>query len=210
MLTGTEALSRIDRTITQARTEATTLRQSLGALNERELAFRGDMRQALEELAAFRLDEAAREKFKRSASDLGPWVDGLMERREGEIVELRERADAIEARIAAEEEKREVAAARVTEVSEALDTAEAGLQAELEKDAGYQSQLEKSEAADTVAREAENKHATADADRKAKGEPYEADPLFMYLWKRKFGTSEYRHRGIIPHARPLGGRADRL
>ena len=29
-------------------------------------------------------------------------------------------------------------------------------------------------------------------DRKEKGEPYEQDPLFLYLWKRGYGTSEYR------------------
>ena len=28
-------------------------------------------------------------------------------------------------------------------------------------------------------------------DKRVKGEPYENDKLFMYLWRRGFGTSEY-------------------
>ncbi len=51
------------------------------------------------------------------------------------------------------------------------------------------------EAAAALARmadEAERKAAQAAADRDEKRRPYEADPLFMYLWRRRFGTKAYR------------------
>ena len=35
------------------------------------------------------------------------------------------------------------------------------------------------------------------AEEARKGEPYRNDPLFMYLWVRKFGTSDYDRTGII-------------
>ena len=35
------------------------------------------------------------------------------------------------------------------------------------------------------------------AEEARKGEPYRNDPLFMYLWMRKFGTSDYDRTGII-------------
>jgi hypothetical protein len=47
------------------------------------------------------------------------------------------------------------------------------------------------EAASKIAEEAEKKAAQAEADRSRKKTPYESDPLFMYLWQRKFGTSAY-------------------
>jgi len=40
--------------------------------------------------------------------------------------------------------------------------------------------------------QAEKKAIQAEADRDEKRRPYEADPLFMYLWRRKFGTAAYR------------------
>jgi hypothetical protein len=43
-----------------------------------------------------------------------------------------------------------------------------------------------------MADEAERKAAQAAADRDEKRRPYEADPLFMYLWRRRFGTKAYR------------------
>ncbi|WP_395665379.1 hypothetical protein [Methylocella sp.] len=39
---------------------------------------------------------------------------------------------------------------------------------------------------------AERKAASAEADRAEKGKPYEDDPLFIYLFRRGFGTSAYR------------------
>ena len=44
---------------------------------------------------------------------------------------------------------------------------------------------------------AEQKAEQAEADLQEKRQPYEADPLFMYLWRAKFGTSEDRAGGIV-------------
>lgn len=43
----------------------------------------------------------------------------------------------------------------------------------------------------------ESKVAQADRDLLEKRVPYEADPLFMYLWRREFGTSAYQSTGIV-------------
>src|SRR5690606_27289857 len=38
----------------------------------------------------------------------------------------------------------------------------------------------------------EEKAARAESEKDAKKKPYEADPLFVYLWSRGYGTSAYR------------------
>ncbi len=43
---------------------------------------------------------------------------------------------------------------------------------------------------------AEAKAAQAERDFQEKRQPYESDPIFMYLWRRKFGTPDYRARGL--------------
>jgi hypothetical protein len=64
-------------------------------------------------------------------------------------------------------------------------------------------QLETTRAAEARAGHARDKTAQAAATRREKGVPYEADPLFMYLWNRGYGTSDYR---AWPLARWLDGR----
>lgn len=54
---------------------------------------------------------------------------------------------------------------------------------------------------------AERKAAQAETDLEQKRKPYEADPLFMYLWKRGFGTPRYR---AIPLVRYLDRKVARL
>jgi hypothetical protein len=48
-----------------------------------------------------------------------------------------------------------------------------------------------------VVRNAAEKAAQAAADRAEKRKPYEADPLFMYLWRRRFGTGDYKASGLV-------------
>ena len=51
--------------------------------------------------------------------------------------------------------------------------------------------------APAIAAEAEKKAAQADVDRDAKRKLYEGDPLFMYLWRKKFGTAEDRSGPLV-------------
>ena len=53
------------------------------------------------------------------------------------------------------------------------------------------------EPVDAVIRSAEEKATQAAADREEKRRPYEADPLFMYLWRRRFGTRDYRAGNLV-------------
>ena len=50
---------------------------------------------------------------------------------------------------------------------------------------------------DDVIRNAEEKATQAEADRAEKRRPYEADPLFMYLWRRRFGTRDYAANSFV-------------
>jgi hypothetical protein len=52
-------------------------------------------------------------------------------------------------------------------------------------------------ASDDVIRNAEEKAAQAEADRAEKRRPYESDPLFMYLWRRRFGTRDYEAGNLV-------------
>jgi hypothetical protein len=44
---------------------------------------------------------------------------------------------------------------------------------------------------------AERKAVQAEADLAEKRVPYEQDPIFMYLWRRGFGTPRYKSTGLV-------------
>src|SRR6185503_11497201 len=73
----------------------------------------------------------------------------------------------------------------------AVDAAEAQAQKVLAADSSYRVKLEAATASDSVADLAEEKAQAATRDRVEKGKPYEADPLFIYLWNRGYGTTKY-------------------
>lgn len=52
-------------------------------------------------------------------------------------------------------------------------------------------------ASNDVVRNAEEKAARAEAHRDEKRRPYESDPLFMYLWRRRFGTRDYEASNLV-------------
>jgi len=83
-----------------------------------------------------------------------------------------------------------------------VSATEGAAQQRLAADAAYRAQLDKAHASDRVAGTAEDKAQASHTDRTDKGKPYEADPLFTYLWSRGYGTSRYR---AGPLARMLDG-----
>lgn len=107
----------------------------------------------------------------------------------------------------------EALSARLREAQAARETAEADRHARAEDATHILGELEELQArvepqvrgsADWIAQKglvdraehifgaADAKAAQAEADKAAKGKPYEDDPLFMYLWSRGFATSQYR------------------
>ncbi|WP_200236124.1 hypothetical protein [Thiohalocapsa halophila] len=140
---------------------------------------------------------------------------GAVERR---VADQLARRDAAAAEVAAElkqagadkaalEDERERLHKELEAAAEYLDNAEAAVQAKLDADRDYRAQRERATEADRIARHAETKAAESEQEEQAKGAAYRADPLFMYLWRRKYGTAAYEAGGLF---RWLDGKVARL
>ncbi|NWG91137.1 MAG: hypothetical protein HXY21_01325, partial [Parvularculaceae bacterium] len=107
-------------------------------------------------------------------------------------------AEMAAAREAAARELERLEAARASaeaDVEEAVarhDEATAATRARLEKSDAYAREANALEDLTAMAARAEQKLAVAEEDRAKKGAAYESDPLFKYLFDRKFGTRDYR------------------
>ncbi len=149
-----------------------------------------------------RLVQLERGDLVRGLDNVSHKIMDLLERREREHRKLLEEIENQESRLDTIERQREQYREQVDNAALALDEAEADVQERLENDPEYAIQLERAHKADAIADEAERKMQDATDDKEIKGKPFESDPLFMYLWKRQYGTSGY---SANPVSRMLDG-----
>jgi FtsZ-binding cell division protein ZapB/archaellum component FlaC len=196
MLSGMQVLDSIDQAVRQALDEATVIDNEISQLTERRLRLHEQEGQACRELALLRLTARGTEQVVPPLSAAEEQARALLGRRSDTVIEIDRRL------ATAERERTDIAHAQAA-VQQQIDAAEAALaQVEaaalkrLSESAAYRQQHEVVANADRVARHAEEKTAFAEADRVAKGKPYESDPLFMYLWQRGFATPDYRYGAL--------------
>ena len=94
--------------------------------------------------------------------------------------------------VAAAETQRNAAAAAVEEALAAVEAIRADTEAKVQTASGWQAAKRAFEEAQAIATEAEKKAASSEDELGAKRKPYDDDPLFTYLWSRKFGTRDYQ------------------
>lgn len=192
MLSGRQTLFQLSSTLQSARSELQRLDQELQANSLTMAANRQQQAQALKQLAAMRLD-AIREGEVAKRIDAADYkVREILDRRRDAISQLHERVARATEALSALEQQRDRLHEEVDAAAQALAEREAEVQGKLQSDPAFQAQLDKTRTADAVAVSAEEKAQVVAEDRREKGRPYEQDPLFMYLWERHYGTSEYR------------------
>lgn len=142
-------------------------------------------------LAEHRLAQLERGELVRGLDTVSNEVVNLLDHRQQEYRKLIDEISDQESRLDTLETQREQQRDQVEVAALELDAAEAEVQARLDADPDYAAQLELTHKVDTIADEAEMKTQDAMSDKQNKGQPFEADELFMYLWRRHYGTSEY-------------------
>lgn len=207
MLSGKDTFDHLNSTLRSARRELERLDRDLQATSDAVARNRQQQAHAIKRLAAIRLDEISRGEVARRIDAADYEVEQILERRQRAIAELGNRSMQAVDSLGALEARRDELHADVDTAARTLAEREASVQEALALDAGFQSQLERTRAADAIAVSASDKASVAMQDRILKGEPYENDELFTYLWNRRYGTSEYRAN---PLARMLDARVAKL
>ncbi|MCB9768786.1 MAG: hypothetical protein H6752_11375 [Candidatus Omnitrophica bacterium] len=148
-------------------------------------------------LARERLDQILSGELVDGLDNVGRQVADLLKVRDSEIERLQKSVQESHEVQTQMEAKREEQRKRVAEAAERLDDSEAATQERLQSDSEYKKQYEKTQKSDLIADQAEKKAEEAQSNREEKGKPYEDDPLFIYLWKRGYGTSRYSANPLI-------------
>lgn len=207
MISGQRGLASIEQALRDIEREEAEARK----LSERETQARAESEKTLTD--GYR--ELARVKVDVSLED------GVIDRADGLSSEVMERLsywlaarrsaeakwEALKAEIEAWRGKRHAAHEEAERAREEYDRAFAAARQSLSGEEGHAALLKAHAEALTHIENARAKAAKAEAERAEKEQPYAADPLFMYLWQRQYGTAGYTAGGIT---RMLDGWVARL
>ncbi|MDJ0513587.1 MAG: hypothetical protein QNJ62_09115 [Methyloceanibacter sp.] len=193
-----------------SRDALSSLEQALRGLRRDEDNLSGVLRNASEELSVLRTGQAetfrALARVRLNALKQGNVVDQI-DAAEAKALDLmrqwQERVDqamadrkTLEGQIAEVEDERLAKVDEVDSAMEAIEDLKEAAEPEIEANDAWKAQRSKLASATAIAQAANDKAATAEADLDDKGKPYKADPLFMYLWNAKYGTSGYKAGGL--------------
>lgn len=196
-ITGKQGLALIDGAVSRARTALDHAVRSADETAQRRGEVRRDQAEGFQALAKFRLEKLqladdnlqslteAEDKASRLLAQHAEFI-------ETEYAALQALTDEIEA---FEGARGETAEALSKAVQEQEETAESIL-SELAQTEAYQALEGALREASAVTDRATHKLELAEADRSEKSDPYEGDPLFSYLWERRFRTPDYKGNGL--------------
>lgn len=191
MLSGRQALHSIDDTIRNEREQLQRVEADVKETTQRIVALRKTQAERYKSLARIRLDHLVSGELAAGLDAADQRAAELLRERVSNLEDLQRQIEDGREELAALEKRRGELSQRLEQAAEALDREEAEVQRRLRVDSAYQGQLAKAQLAARTAEFAEEKTERAEQDRREKGRPYEDDPLFSYLWKRHYGTSEY-------------------
>jgi hypothetical protein len=192
MISGQQALRSIEQATAQLRQQEGALDAALRSAEESIVRLRHDRNTLFRQLAETRLDALQRERVLPALDRAEREALRLLEADRAALDALSDRLRKAEAEVHEAEAQRHEAMQSVTAATEALETLQAAVEPNVRSSEAWRGQERAASDAAAVAEAADAKADAAEADRDMKRKPYEADPLFMYLWNRKFGTSEYR------------------
>lgn len=192
MTSGRETLHRIDAAIAEARrltaeagNAAAETSRTAAALDARELdTFRA--------LAALRIDLLKSDAIEASLGSTDVRARDLLSQQDAHVAAAARARDEAAAKVERLESDRRAAEEAHDEAARRHDEASVETRRRIEKDPVYVGLADALENADSVAKRAEQKLEIAREDRTKKGAAYEADPLFVYLKNRRYGTRDYR------------------
>ncbi|MFO1419284.1 MAG: hypothetical protein U1E83_11550 [Methylotetracoccus sp.] len=192
MLNGLQVLESIDDSLARARRDADLIDQEIAALSNRLLALRDEAAAAYRTLARLRLTGGGRDALIEQLTEADQRLKALLAERGAELARLDEEIERVRAEKQRMSQPRDAASGELDRRERALAAGEASARAALGETNTYREAHAAMQIAEQTARFAAQKSVLAARDRQQKGAAYESDPLFVYLWRRRYGTPDYR------------------
>lgn len=193
-INGRQALEQLDESILRARKHLAHAVETSDDARSRIAEIRKEQVRAYQSLAEMRLETLSEDNDSDELTLLNSEKRAqiLLNSHESFVSDEQEKLNAASLDILRLENEREEVSSRLDAAVDLYEKRVAKVEASLSEDETYQALAETMEDAAAVSERAKSKLTLAEEDRDRKGKPYEADPLFSYLWKRKFRTPDYK------------------
>lgn len=191
MWTGTSALQDIDQSLQTIRNDVVRLDDQIAQLSNSLTEKQRHRVKIINDIAAVRLEEIKRGVLHSDMTAADQQVTELLSQRDSALLDVNNTIKSINGQVSDAEHQRGILLTNVNSVSQKIADKETKIQAELKDDKTYLAQLERARTAESIAEEANMKADQAQEDMAEKAKPFQDDPLFIYLWDRGFGTTEY-------------------
>jgi DNA repair exonuclease SbcCD ATPase subunit len=192
MISGNDNLQLINQHIYQAQAEQEQAGQRLEELHRQLNALRLKTSESYRQMAKLRLDDLQASQLISRLDETDQVVLNLLEKLKDARNNLDEQIKASIARQRQLEAQRKELEGRRDGAGQAMQQQLVQTRQRLQETEAYRQQQQRVQEAAAVVKNADEKASRAEQDRIDKGKPYEADPLFMYLWNRRYLTPDYR------------------
>jgi len=197
MVSGQETLASIESALKQVSDTVDRLKSDLDGASKDKAALIAKRLDAFKDLAKFQTKLSLVDGVIDEADRLSAQVRTILTVRQKTIATLESReADAHGER---DELTKQLAALReeIESLDKQLDAFGDLAREQLGAEADYKARASRCSELKGMVEQASEKAQKSRAEEVRKGAPYRDDPLFIYLWERKFGTSDYDRTGLI-------------
>jgi hypothetical protein len=196
MVSGPEALRRLDRSMRDIRDEERALNRSSADASSKIARLREVESEQFLALAKVRLDPQKRQEVTEYISRAEKEANQILSRQAGKLDEISGLLADVDKDIESTRDKRDTAMAEFEAAQKKLDQLSTEVFDSLDKAPKYQAQKQAVDDAIATFDHANEKAEVAEQDREEKGAPYRNDPLFMYLFERGYNTNAYKASNI--------------
>lgn len=197
MISGRQALATVEQTIAQARDAEVRLGTALRSAQEEAVRLRAARMEAFRDLARLKLDALSHATVTQELGAIERRALALLHDAKRAYDEFAGRRGAAHERLRQAETERHAKAAEWEHALSELEALRTRVEAETRVSPEWAACRARIDDLRNVTEAARQKTVQAEVDREEKRKPYESDPLFMYLWKRRFGTSGYTATGLV-------------
>ncbi len=187
-----QAMSSIETSILDLRREEDRLTTMLRSATDEAARLRARQTEAWRGLARLKLDELTRNAVVGELDSAERAALDALERRKAALAEIGTKRAAMAEALAAAQKSRDAEGEKLETALAAAEALTDKTKARLAGDKAWIAMRDAAAAAEATAAAAAEKAAQSEADLAAKRKPYDADPVFTYLWRRGYGTSAYR------------------
>jgi hypothetical protein len=207
MFTGNDALYSVEQAISKIRADEGQLDYTLRSAIEEAARLRREESQAFRTLASIKLDGLMQDKVIAGLDATEQRALAMIESHRKALEVLSRKRDEAQRRLVEAEATKHKCGQELAQVLDALDKLRQRTADRIKEDTDWKAARAAAEAAKNIAANADQKASLSETDLAVKRKPYEDDPLFMYLWNKKYGQGEAGGGGLV---RYLDGKVARL